>query len=82
MCVFSCGCTYLFSFFPQHLFWLRIFLWFLVVFCFGNAYDFVFVFVAVCFFLLYALTCIFFIIIDRFFIALFSVFEQTHCARV
>ena len=32
-----------------------IFLWFLVVFCFGNAYDFVFVFVAVCFFLLYAL---------------------------
>ena len=33
-----------------------IFLWFLVVvFCFGNASDFVFVFVAVCFFLLYAL---------------------------
>jgi len=30
-----------------------IFLWFFVVFCFGNAYDFVFV--AVCFFLLYAL---------------------------
>ena len=25
------------------------------LFCFGNAYDFVFVFVAVCFFLLYAL---------------------------
>ena len=24
-------------------------------FCFGNAYDFVFIFVAVCFFLLYAL---------------------------
>ena len=37
------------------LFWLMIFLWFLVVSCFGNAYDFVFVFVAVCFFLLYAL---------------------------
>ena len=34
-----------------------IFLWFLVVSCFGNAYDFVFVFVAVCFFLLYG-TCI------------------------
>ena len=32
-----------------------IFLWFLVVFCFGNASDFVFVCVAVCFFLLYAL---------------------------
>ena len=32
-----------------------IFLWFLVVSCFGNAYDFVFVFVAVCFILLYAL---------------------------
>ena len=32
-----------------------IFLWFLVVSCFGNAYDFVFVFVAVCFSLLYAL---------------------------
>jgi len=32
-----------------------IFLWFLVASCFGNAYDFVLVFVAVCFFLLYAL---------------------------
>ena len=32
-----------------------IFFWFLVVSCFGNAYDFVLVFVAVCFFLLYAL---------------------------
>ena len=32
-----------------------IFLWFIVVSCFGNAYDFVFDFVAVCFFLLYAL---------------------------
>ena len=32
-----------------------IFPWFLVVSCFGNAYDFVVVFVAVCFFLLYAL---------------------------
>ena len=31
------------------------FLWFLVVSCFGNAYDFVFVSGAVCFFLLYAL---------------------------
>ena len=44
-----------FNFFLKLLFWLMIFLWFLVVFCFGNAYDFVFVFVAVCFFLLYAL---------------------------
>ena len=53
MCV---CCTHLFSFFP---------LAFVLVndlslvsgccFCFGNAYDFVFVFVAVCFFLLYAL---------------------------
>ena len=32
-----------------------IFLWFLAVFCFGNAYNFVFVSTAVCFFLLYAL---------------------------
>ena len=32
-----------------------IFLWFIVVSCFGNAYDFVFVFVSVCFFLLCAL---------------------------
>ena len=37
------------------LFWLMIFLWFLIDFCFGNEYDFVFVFVAVCLFLLYAL---------------------------
>ena len=27
-------------------------------FCFGNAYNFVYVFVAVCFFLLYALVCL------------------------
>ena len=37
-----------------------IFLCFLVVSCFGNAYDFVFVFVAVCFFLLYALVFYFY----------------------
>ena len=49
-------CTHLFFFFlSKLLLWLKIFLWFLVVSCFGNAYDFVFVFVAVCFFLLYAL---------------------------
>ena len=42
-------------FFLKLLFWLMIFLWFLVVSGFGNAYDFVFVCVAVCFFLLYAL---------------------------
>ena len=53
MCVFAVPIYFLFSL--QLLFWLMIFLWFLVVFCFGNAYDFVFVFVAVCFFLLYAL---------------------------
>ena len=35
------------------LFWSMILLCGFVVFCFGNAYDFVFVFV--CFFLLYAL---------------------------
>ena len=49
MCV---CCTHLFSFFPSS-FWLMIFLWVLCCFCFGNAYDVVFV--AVCFFLLYAL---------------------------
>ena len=42
-------------FYSSFLFWLIIFLWFLVVSCFGNAYDLVFVFVTVCFFLLYAL---------------------------
>ena len=48
-------CTHLFSFFTLAFVWLMIFLCFLVVSCSGNAYDFVFVFVAVCFFLLYAL---------------------------
>ena len=45
----------IFIFYSSFCFWLMIFLWFLVVSCFGNAYEFVFVFVAVCFFLLYAL---------------------------
>ena len=53
MCVFAVPIY--FHFLLLLLFWLIIFLWFLVVSCFGNAYDFVFVFVAVCFFLLYAL---------------------------
>ena len=53
MCVFAVPIYFLF--FLKLLFWLMIFLWFLVVSCFGNAYDFAFVFVAVCFFLLYAL---------------------------
>ena len=51
MCV---CCTHLFSFFFSLAFVLVNDLWFLVVSCFGNAYDFVFVFVAVCFFLLHA----------------------------
>ena len=53
MCVFAVPIC--FHFLLKLLFWLMIFLWFLVVSCFGNAYDFGFVFVAVCFFLLYAL---------------------------
>ena len=53
MCVFAVPIY--FHFLLQLLFWLMIFLWFLVVSCFGTAYDFVFVFVAVCFSLLYAL---------------------------
>ena len=60
MCVFAVPIY--FHFFLKLSFWLMIFLWFLVVvvfffffFFFGNAYDFVFVFVAVCFFLLHAL---------------------------
>ena len=52
MCV---CCTHLFSFFPL-AFVLVNDLFSLVsrCFCFGKAYDFVFVFVAVCFSLLYA----------------------------
>ena len=54
MCV---CCTHLFSFFPQAFVLVNnlslVSPCFFV--CFGNAYDFVFVFVAVCFFLLYAL---------------------------
>ena len=50
MCV---CCTQLFLFFPLAFVLVNdfFFFWFFVVFCFGNAYDFVFV----CFFLLYAL---------------------------
>ena len=53
MCV---CCTHLFSFFTLAFVLVNdLFSGSLVVSCFGNAYDFVFVFVAVCFFLLYAL---------------------------
>ena len=51
MCV---CCTHLFSFFPL-AFVLVNDLSLVSRFCFGNADDFVIVFVAVCFFLLYAL---------------------------
>ena len=50
----SVCCTHLFSFFPL-AFVLVNDLSLVSRFCFGNADDFVFVFVAVCFFLLYAL---------------------------
>ena len=53
--MFAVPIYFLSVFFLKLLFWLMIFLWFLVVFCFGNAYDFVFIFAAVCFFLFYAL---------------------------
>ena len=45
-------CTHLFSFFTLAFVLVNDLS---LVSCFGNAYDFVFVFVAVCFFLLYAL---------------------------
>ena len=48
-------CTHLFIFFTLAFVLVNDLFWFLVISCFGNAYDFVFVFVAVCFFLLYAL---------------------------
>ena len=54
MCV---CCTHLFAFFPLAFVLGMTFLWFLVVSCFGNPHDFVFVFVAVCFFL-FVCTCI------------------------
>ena len=52
MCVF---CTHLFSFFTLAFASVNDLSLVSSCSCFGNAYDFVFVFVAVCFFLLYAL---------------------------
>ena len=53
MCV---CCTHLFSFFTLAFVLVNdLSLVSRCCFCFGNAHDFVFVFVAVCFFLLYAL---------------------------
>ena len=56
MCV---CCSHLFSFFPLAFVLVNdlslVSLCFFCCFFFGNAYDFVLVFVAVCFFLLYAL---------------------------
>ena len=57
MCVCVC-CTHLFSFFPLAFVLVNDLSLASRCFCFGNAYDFVFVFVAVCFFLLYALCII------------------------
>ena len=52
MCV---CCTHLFSFFTLTFVLVNDLSLVSCCSCFGNAYDFVFVFVAVCFFLLYAL---------------------------
>ena len=52
-CVFCC--THLFYFFTLAFVLVNVFSLVSSCSCFGNAYDFVFVFVAVCFFLLYAL---------------------------
>ena len=52
MCV---CCTHLLSFFPLAVALVNDLFLVSRRFCFGNAYDFVFVFVAVCLFLLYAL---------------------------
>ena len=52
MCV---CCTHLFSFFPLAFVLVNDLSLVSRCFCFRNAYGFVFVFVAVCFFLLYAL---------------------------
>ena len=56
MCVFTVPIQ--FNFFLYLLLCLMIFFSLVSRFCFGNAYDFVYVFVAVCFFLLYALVCL------------------------
>ena len=48
-------CTHLFSFFTLAFVLVNDLSLVSCCSCFGNAYDFVFVFVAVCFFLLYAL---------------------------
>ena len=48
-------CTHLFSFFTLAFVLVNDLSLVSRCSCFGNAYDFVFVFVAVCFFLLYAL---------------------------